>query len=67
MSNQQLYNSILGDIKKISSRNYVTYNGGVNGDNPWLDTDIKDAELPEWAAVQMDETVLIIDGEEMVI
>lgn len=32
MNNQQLYNSILGDIKKISSLNYVTYNGGVNGD-----------------------------------
>lgn len=27
MNNQQLYNSILEDIKKISSRNDVTYNG----------------------------------------
>ena len=32
MNNKQLYNSILEDIKKISSLNYVIYKSGVNGD-----------------------------------
>jgi hypothetical protein len=32
MNKQETYNKIYEQIKKISQRSYITYNGGVGGD-----------------------------------